>query len=274
MPDPSAMKARLRAPRDDVLNIAHRGVWDPLPENSAAAIEAAAEYDIAEIDVQVAADGGLVVHHDTGLGRMTGRAGALADMTAAELTALTLRQGKGGEAALMTDHSLPDLGAALSAAPELMFDLDAKNAEETRAVALGAAALGAADRVHVKVDVANAEDLAALLQLERDTHVMVAAKITLRGARSLDLIEAVRDADVALAEVWFDDLALLSLAARRAGPTLRLSTYTLDPVHCCGLNDTAARRNPSAVWGVLIDAGITAIMTDEPAALRTYLAAL
>lgn len=102
---------------------------------------------------------------------------------------------------------------------------------------------------------------------------MVAAKIDLVDEAALDLIDAARDADVALTEVWFDDLQILSQAAHRAGPRMRLSTYTLDPVHCCGLNDDTARRDPSAVWGVLIDAGIGAIMTDEPAALQAYLAA-
>ncbi|MEO1239813.1 MAG: glycerophosphodiester phosphodiesterase family protein [Pseudomonadota bacterium] len=265
------LKARLRATGDTVLIIAHRGVWRPYPENSLPAIAAASAFDVVEIDVQVTADGGLVVHHDETFTRMVGDARALSDTIEADIKAMTLRGADGGEAAPRTDHKIPDLAAALRAAPDLMFDLDAKNAEETRAVAEAAAALGAADRAAVKVDVANLEDLSALLALEEDTGLMVAAKIDLVDRTSLSLIDAARDAGLALAEVWFDDLDLLSEAARRARPGMRLSTYTLDPVHCCGLNDATARRDPAAVWGVLIDAGIGAIMTDEPAALRAYL---
>ena len=267
------LKTRLRAASDDVLIIAHRGVWEPLPENSIPAIAAASIFDIVEIDVQLTADKGLVVHHDETFTRMVGDGRALCETTVAEITAMILRGADGGDQAPLTDHNIPDLAAALRAAPDTIFDLDAKNAEETRAVAEAAAALGAADHAAVKVDVASLDDLAALLALQQDTGLMVAAKIDLVDEASLDLIDAARDADVALTEVWFDELEVLSQATHRAGPGMRLSTYTLDPVHCCGLNDETARRDPAAVWGVLIDAGIGAIMTDEPAALRAYLAA-
>lgn len=267
------LKTRLRAAGDDLLIIAHRGVWGPHPENSIPAIRAAAAFDVVEIDVQVTEDGGLVVHHDETFTRMVGDTRALCEMSEADIMAMSLRTADGGDAAPLTDHKIPNLAAALRAAPDIIFDLDAKNAKETRAVADAAAALGAADRAAVKVDVASLEDLTALLALQQNTGLMVAAKIDLVDAASLDLIDAARNADVALAEVWFDDLEILSKAARRAGPGMRLSTYTLDPVHCCGLNDDAARRDPGAVWGVLIDAGVGAIMTDEPAALRAYLSA-
>jgi glycerophosphoryl diester phosphodiesterase len=60
------------------LVIAHRGAWDPAPQNSIAAFERAVELgaDGVELDVRRTADGRLVVVHDqrvgvTAIGRMT-----------------------------------------------------------------------------------------------------------------------------------------------------------------------------------------------------------
>lgn len=143
------LKARLRAAGDDVLIIAHRGVWGPLPENSLPAIAGAAMFDMVEIDVQVTGDKGLVVHHDETFTRMVGDSRALREMSEVDITAMGLRAADGGVAAPLTDHKIPNLAAALRAAPDTIFDLDAKNAQETRAVAEAAAALGASDRAAV-----------------------------------------------------------------------------------------------------------------------------
>lgn len=59
--------------------IAHRGLQRLYPENTRASVLAALEagLDKVEIDIQLSADGVPVVHHDTDLGRMTGRSGDL-----------------------------------------------------------------------------------------------------------------------------------------------------------------------------------------------------
>lgn len=54
---------------------------------------------------------------------------------------------------------------------------------------------------------------------------------------------------------------------------MALWVNTLDSVACAGFTDTAALLDPDAVWGRLIDAGISVIQTDEAAALKSYLAA-
>lgn len=71
---------------------AHRGLHDSsLPENSLAAIEKAVEsgYGI-EIDVQLSADGHVVVFHDYNLKRMTGLDREVKDLTWAQLQELKL----------------------------------------------------------------------------------------------------------------------------------------------------------------------------------------
>ncbi|MGH6770295.1 MAG: glycerophosphodiester phosphodiesterase family protein [Xanthobacteraceae bacterium] len=75
--------------------VAHRGLHDGAAgviENTASAFTAAiaANYAI-ECDLQLAADGEAMVHHDDALERLTEGTGALASLTAAELKQIPLR---------------------------------------------------------------------------------------------------------------------------------------------------------------------------------------
>lgn len=270
MTGPASLKARYRAASRAMI-VAHRGIWSRHPENSLPAIVAAAEFDIVEIDARIAADAAAVLMHDATLARTTGDPRGVSDLSSAETTALRLREGAGGEGTALTEATVPTLAAALAAGPSLLFDLDAKDPVEAEAVARAAVAAGGAGRAAIKVKVADMADVAALTALEARTGLAVNAKVDLVGRESLALIDALRSADVAVAEVWFDDLDLLAEAARRAGGTLLLSSYTLDPVHCMGLSDSLAARDPDAVWGRLVDAGLRIVMTDRPAELRAWL---
>ena len=70
--------------------IAHRGLHDRAKgviENSASAFEAAIAGNFAiECDVQLTSDGVPVIFHDDVLERLTGKDGAVADLTVAEMT--------------------------------------------------------------------------------------------------------------------------------------------------------------------------------------------
>ena len=73
---------------------AHRGLYtkdQSIPENSLAAFKAACDagYGI-ELDIQLTADGKVVVAHDTHLFRVTGAEGSIPDMTYDELSKLRL----------------------------------------------------------------------------------------------------------------------------------------------------------------------------------------
>ena len=83
------------------LVIAHRGDTTAAVENTIEALEAAAANgaDLVEFDVQQTSDGDWVVMHDFELTRLTGSPGAVADMTLAEATALTV-QANGFEGAV------------------------------------------------------------------------------------------------------------------------------------------------------------------------------
>jgi glycerophosphoryl diester phosphodiesterase len=73
--------------RDDVEITAHRAGATVAPENTVAALRRAIEdgADWAEIDVQLTADGAVVVIHDSDLRRVGGRPGRIGQMTLAEV---------------------------------------------------------------------------------------------------------------------------------------------------------------------------------------------
>ena len=95
--------------RSETLVVAHRGYPSRAVENTIPSLEAAAAARAAyvEIDVQQAADGGIVVVHDTNLGRLAGIDREVYDMTTAELTATTVRA-NGHEATIPTLDALVD----------------------------------------------------------------------------------------------------------------------------------------------------------------------
>jgi glycerophosphoryl diester phosphodiesterase len=86
--------------------IAHRGLHDRAagrPENSLAAFARCCETGLAaELDVRLSRDGEVVVFHDRAVRRLTGAAGRVEDLTAAQLTALEIH-GTGQRVPLLRD---------------------------------------------------------------------------------------------------------------------------------------------------------------------------
>ena len=86
----------------EILNIAHRANALGAPENSIAALKNSIEVgaDMAEIDLQMTADGRIVILHDADLMRVAGDPRRIADVTYDEIRDLRL----------LTDLDLPDEG--------------------------------------------------------------------------------------------------------------------------------------------------------------------
>ncbi len=269
----SAMKSRFRTKRRHVMISPHRGLWDPAPENSLAAIRAATRWDAIEVDVRVDRTGTPFLMHDQTLLRMTGQPVTASDVTPDDLRAFRLRTGSGGTSASPTQERIPTLDEAFAVLEGTLafFDLDVKRREDTETVAGVVASLGCQDLATLKVDVASVGDVAAVAELERRYDIMVIAKIMLRSKADLALVVALREADIAAVEVGFWDVNLLASATAFASDLIHFGTCTLDANHYCGLSDSLALNNPRAVWGRLAAAGIRRIMTDQPEALSRYL---
>lgn len=94
--------------------IAHRGFSSQAPENTAAAIEKAADYgfDTVEIDIRQTADGVWVVSHDDDISDMTDKSGSISSYTYYDLITTTVDNGANHES--YTDLKILTLEEALS----------------------------------------------------------------------------------------------------------------------------------------------------------------
>ena len=79
----AALKSRFREDPSRVMISVHRGRWNPLPENSLAAIRAAAAWDVVEVDLRLASDGTAYLMHDDTLERTANHPAASSSKTAA-----------------------------------------------------------------------------------------------------------------------------------------------------------------------------------------------
>ena len=101
--------------KKNIICIAHRGGWHSFPENSAEAINAAAEYDAVSVDVRLTADGKPVLMADEKVDRMSvdgeGKSvsGKVSSFTLAQLKELYLRESNGGTDKKKTTCRIPEL---------------------------------------------------------------------------------------------------------------------------------------------------------------------
>lgn len=217
---------------------AHRGgARDGLPENAISTFAAAiAEAPVfLEIDVRAARDG-LVVMHDETVDRTTSGFGDIADMSVAQVRALTMNGG--------TDHP-PSLREALAWADgNTVLELDIKQDVRFEDIVAEVRDAGAMDRVvFVTYSVGAA---ARLARLAPDAMLYV----TIHGARDLDELER-RGVDLSHVVAWTGD-------------------EEPDPA----LNHALAERGVEARFGmfehglpgVAAATGLQSISTDYPAA--------
>lgn len=267
-------RSALAAQRDDLAVVAHRGDWSVAAENSLAAITAAADLGafVAEVDVRRTACGALILLHDDTTLRMTGHDLAPEDATLEDLRRLRLFA-RDGETGQHTGAMIPTLEEALYVAKGRIFlDLDLKDPAIAPDVIACLQAIRAADMVDMKFPVASEDDARALARLQQESGVAMMAQVSLDRAVAEQAMTALLAAPPFMAEVTFDDLGTLATCtARLAEAGTAVWVNTLVPVHSLDLHDGRALPDPDAVWGRLLDAGVRAIQTDEPAALLDWL---
>ena len=101
--------------KKNIICIAHRGDWHSFPENSAEAINAAAEYDAVSVDIRLTADGKPVLMAGEKVDRMSvdgeGKSvsGKVSSFTLAQLKELYLRESNGGTDKKKTTCRIPEL---------------------------------------------------------------------------------------------------------------------------------------------------------------------
>ncbi len=125
---------------------AHRGASRSQPENTVAALRAAAALGAhqVEFDVRRAADGAIVLMHDESVDRTTDGSGLVAELPLAELRRLDAGRHRGPEFA---GERVPTLDEALEALPrDLWINVQIKRGEPVAGDV--AAALARHDRLH------------------------------------------------------------------------------------------------------------------------------
>ena len=101
--------------KGSIICIAHRGDWHSFPENSAEAVNAAAEYDAVSVDVRLTSDGKPVLMADETVDRTAvdgegnSVSGKVSSFTLAQLKELYLREENGGTDKKKTDCRIPEL---------------------------------------------------------------------------------------------------------------------------------------------------------------------
>lgn len=218
---------------------AHRGgARDGLPENAIATFEAAVREApvFLEIDVRAARDG-LVIMHDETVDRTTSGFGDIADLTMAQVQALTLRG---------SDAHPPSLREALDwAAGKTVLELDIKQDVRFEDIIAEVREAGAMERViFVTYSVGAAARLARLAP-----EAML--YVTIRSVRDLDELER-RHVDLSHVVAWTGDDApdqSLNQALAARGVEARLGIFS------SGVAPTEAAA-----------AGLQSISTDAPAA--------
>ncbi|WP_062207487.1 glycerophosphodiester phosphodiesterase family protein [Aureimonas sp. AU12] len=275
---PRTVSAVLSLANPDVLVIAHRGVWDMAPENSLAAIRAAIALglDMVEIDARLSRDGTPVVIHDATLDRTTDRTGAVEAFDLASLKEARLRQAEGGADAALTAECIPTLAEALEEARgRILVNIDTKRDEDLAAISAVALDLGLGEGVLIKAAV----DPASAAALDRD-HLAFGPLpfmplLTAREGRFADDIARLAPLRPMMVECNAEGIAALAEGreALKAGG-IRLWVNSLDCSHIAGFSDTKALPDPQAVWGALLEAGVTAIQTDRANELVAFLVAV
>lgn len=261
----------------DCAVVAHRGIWRHAPENSLLAIERAisAGYDIVEIDVRRSADGGLFLLHDDTLERMAGLDQRPETLASNDLKVLRLRNRDGGDDNAFTPERLPALADVFELTRGRIFlHLDIKDRDVIPDVITCAKAMGVERQVDFWAPLKSERDLDWIRKtiLPHDVLFMAKTRLNVPGAATQRTL--LGELSPAVCEIYFDRLEELVVLQDITGSTgMALWVNTLDSVACAGFTDTAALADPDAVWGRLIDAGISVIQTDEAAALKSYLAA-
>lgn len=257
--------------------VAHRGVWQDAPENSLLSIQRAidAGYDVVEIDVRRTLDGEFVLLHDDTLERMAGISSEPEQLTLEELTSISLRNRDGGPDNAMTDQKLPSLRDVFELTRDkILIHLDIKHRHVIPKVLAYAQKMGVDQQVDFWADLKTEDDLVWIKDNIAFHDVPFIARTHLEHDDADAQVELVFRLKPLICEVSFKDIAQVEAIRQRfhdAGITLWVNT--LDGVASPGFTDTAALKNPDAIWGRLLRAGFSAVQTDEMEKLRSYVAA-
>jgi len=227
----------------------------PFPENSILSFLAAIEEgaDGVELDLQLTADGDLIVMNDPTVDRTTTGTGCVSALTFDEIRATRLLDGDGDS----TDERPPTLSEVYSAiGGNLIVDIELKVFEST-------------------VECPEGTDTEALVQLAVDRVTLIGGQgrtiFSSSDATAVDLAKMAQP-DYYSALLSDDVEAALSSNQDAIHPDMTVSTETVQAALEAGLQVNVIDANTAEQMMQQIEKGSTGIITDEPGTLADLLA--
>jgi glycerophosphoryl diester phosphodiesterase len=255
-----------------VVVIAHRSCWKDTTENSLAGVGAciAMGVDGVEFDVRHSRDGVAVVMHDETVDRTTNGHGRVSDLTLAQLKALRLKQGAGGDGAALTDQTVPTLKDYLYAARgKLWLVFDVKDGSQAESFEI-AKAVGVQRQAIFFYECRN-DYLLNKIKSFWDEVVVFPIRFQADGPLSAGLDDCPSRPARLIHTKWTGPGYLEAASGKIAVENARVWIATMFPEDVAGNDDKRALLHPEEVWGAQIRAGANMIMTNEPEALLQFL---
>jgi len=252
--------------------VAHRGDWREFPENSLPAIESciARGLPIVEVDLQRTKDGHFVLMHDRSVDRTTTGRGRVNDLTLEEIRELRLLNGIGRP----TQWKVPTLEEALAVIHgEVLINLD-KSFDYFREMYPILVESGTAAQIIMKPgsNTPVQEAMDATDGLLDEVLFMPLVNLSRRGGMEIAR-EYLKEMNPFAMEIvyreWRPEFEEIFRECVENGT--RIWINTLWERLAGDLTDNRALEEPDAVYGWLLDQGVTMIQSDRPFALQRYL---
>jgi glycerophosphoryl diester phosphodiesterase len=247
----------LRQPGEAAFIAAHRGDRADAPENTLAAFEAAVTSgtDFLETDVQLTADGFAVLMHDATVDRTTDGSGAIADLTLAQIRTLDAGSWYDPAFAGTTVPTFAEFLDLLVREPDVTALVELKfswSVEEVAPLLSGIYFRGLQDRIVFASF--SPRSLDALQAADP-----VFPRVLIRHTLPLD--------PVAVA-TRYGVIAIMTRAS-----ALEEQPDAVSEMHDAGLGILLYTLNNEDRWGEALAWGVDGIVTDEPSALDSWIAA-
>ena len=263
--------AELEQPSDKyVLVVAHRGDWRNAPENSLQAIQNCIDMgvDMVEIDVRITKDKQLVVIHDKTLDRTTTGTGKVSHQTLDSLQQLQLLNGY----ELPTHHRIPTLEEVLLLAKNKIHVFLDKGYYVLPEVWKVVEKTGTQHQVFFEGKATYEEFQQKYPALISKIKYMPRVNPKTDNAKQyLEAYTSKINAPLLIATFSEDNRVFFNLLKMLNAKGIGIMGATLWDQSCGGHTDDVSVDNPEDGWGWMIGQGFTAICTDRPALLISYL---
>ncbi len=261
----------LQKKQNPLIPVAHRGLWNPAPENSLPAIQSCIQHNIhlIELDMQLTKDGHIILMHDKTVDRTTNGSGEVNQLTLKEIKELSLKELNGGLNAKNTQEKIPSLlevlpiikGKALVNADKAwdlryeLYDLVEQH--------------DMFDHIMLKSD-KSVEQLTVFFNAHSQ-NMPYMHKLNDKNLHELDLL--LKTISPLAIELLFytetDKVISDSVLAKLKGQT-NLWGNALDFAENARHSDSLSFLEPDKGWGWLIDLGINLIQTNYPLRFMDY----